>query len=380
MIDVLDAPRAHSHTPAPDAPVPSVPVLPLVSSGDELREGREAAGVGLQAAAEALRLSRAQLQALELEQWDQLPGRPYIRAVLRAYARRLGVDATPLIEKVGGFGEAAVLSPLPDPVAVAESPLEGRDARRARRHAGGARLPAWLSRPLAGHSAGSRRAAVGQVFGSTRLMVAAGALALLLIGGFGAILIGSSDPTSQSSTVQTVAIPSPVGATSGAMTQPAHGSKQEVTGGLPAADRLPAPGGSVLSTVPATIGRAAVIPPIASRDEPAALSSSAGPSPLADDASTHRSAGGAAFPVRLPDDEVIHLHFSKKAWVEIRHKGGEKLLIGEQAANRSITVRGVPPMQVVLGNPRAVQIEFRGQTVDLKSRINGKGVARFTLK
>ena len=84
------------------------------------------------------------------------------------------------------------------------------------------------------------------------------------------------------------------------------------------------------------------------------------------------------FPVKLPPTEPVRLSFNKPVWVEITHKDGERLMFGTQKKAKRVVVDGVPPMQVVLGNPSAVTVEFRGQPVDLSDKTT-KGVARFVL-
>lgn len=68
------------------------------------------------------------LRALELEEWDQLPGPTFVRTFLRTYAEVVGLDAQLLIEeyRVGHEPEPADLAaPLSGPPAAA-----GRERRR----------------------------------------------------------------------------------------------------------------------------------------------------------------------------------------------------------------------------------------------------------
>lgn len=60
--------------------------------GDRLRREREMRGVTLEEISESTKISRRSLQALEDEQFDNLPGGIFNKGFVRAYARYLGID------------------------------------------------------------------------------------------------------------------------------------------------------------------------------------------------------------------------------------------------------------------------------------------------
>jgi hypothetical protein len=66
---------------------------PRTGVGSALRRGREIRGLTLDDAARDTRLRVDQLDALEREDYDVLPGDVYVRASLRTYANYLGIDA-----------------------------------------------------------------------------------------------------------------------------------------------------------------------------------------------------------------------------------------------------------------------------------------------
>lgn len=66
--------------------------------GATLRRAREARGLTLQQAKQALRVHSDYLDALEAEEFDKLPAPVYVRAFLREYARFLGLDPEPLLQ------------------------------------------------------------------------------------------------------------------------------------------------------------------------------------------------------------------------------------------------------------------------------------------
>ncbi|HEY6968159.1 MAG TPA: RodZ domain-containing protein [Candidatus Angelobacter sp.] len=60
--------------------------------GDKLRREREMRGITLSEISESTKISKRWLQALEDEQFDQLPGGVFNRGFVRAYARFLGIN------------------------------------------------------------------------------------------------------------------------------------------------------------------------------------------------------------------------------------------------------------------------------------------------
>jgi len=66
--------------------------------GEQLRRAREARGVSLEAVAEATRISRHHLEALERSELEALPSGPFARGYIEAYTRFLGVDPRPILE------------------------------------------------------------------------------------------------------------------------------------------------------------------------------------------------------------------------------------------------------------------------------------------
>ncbi|HET9154380.1 MAG TPA: helix-turn-helix domain-containing protein [Solirubrobacterales bacterium] len=67
--------------------------------GKKLREARTRKKLSLQAVEEATKIRGRYLQALENDEWDQLPGDIYARAFIRTYGRYLGLDGDRLAEE-----------------------------------------------------------------------------------------------------------------------------------------------------------------------------------------------------------------------------------------------------------------------------------------
>lgn len=69
----------------------------VVRCGAILRAAREKLGLRAEDIATDLRLSTHQIEALEKDDWSELPGTTYARGYLKAYARLLGIDSNELM-------------------------------------------------------------------------------------------------------------------------------------------------------------------------------------------------------------------------------------------------------------------------------------------
>lgn len=83
----------------------TAPRAELLGIGERLRNAREAKGLSLRAVADLTRIRSVYLQALEDEQFSQLPGAVYARGFLRTYADALGLDADRLMDAYPGAFE-----------------------------------------------------------------------------------------------------------------------------------------------------------------------------------------------------------------------------------------------------------------------------------
>ncbi|MDR1646557.1 MAG: DUF4115 domain-containing protein [Zoogloeaceae bacterium] len=65
--------------------------------GEKLRAGREAQGLSVLEAASRLRLGARQIEALEAGEFSRLPGKTFVRSIVRSYANALELDAAQLL-------------------------------------------------------------------------------------------------------------------------------------------------------------------------------------------------------------------------------------------------------------------------------------------
>ncbi len=64
----------------------------MASLGQELRRERELRGISLREIADSTRISLRFLEAIEEDTFDLIPGAFFVRAILRSYARSIGID------------------------------------------------------------------------------------------------------------------------------------------------------------------------------------------------------------------------------------------------------------------------------------------------
>jgi cytoskeleton protein RodZ len=79
-----------------------------IGPGRRLRSEREALGVSVREVADTLNLSITVVQALEDDDYKQLPGAVFIRGYVRAYARLLDLDPVPLLDQLPAAGGRVV--------------------------------------------------------------------------------------------------------------------------------------------------------------------------------------------------------------------------------------------------------------------------------
>jgi cytoskeleton protein RodZ len=80
--------------------------------GRLLRDQREARGFGLEDVEKALRIRRANLEAIEEGRFDKLPGAAYIPAFLRAYATHVGLDPEKVLTAYHLSGPVPIKRPM----------------------------------------------------------------------------------------------------------------------------------------------------------------------------------------------------------------------------------------------------------------------------
>jgi cytoskeleton protein RodZ len=79
----------------------------LVGVGSELKAARESQGLAIDDVAQQLKFAPRQIESLEQEHFDRLPGPTIARGMVRNYARLLKLDPEPLLERMAPKVEKA---------------------------------------------------------------------------------------------------------------------------------------------------------------------------------------------------------------------------------------------------------------------------------
>ena len=317
----MEAHEQAASVPAPDGP------------GARLRAARENAGLSLDQAAQQLKLAPRQVQALEDEDFAQLPGRTFARGFVRNYARLLNLDADGLLAIMPDATQAPALeAPALQATGamIAELPVSERSAPSVAR---------WLI-PLV-------------------LIVCVVAVAgyewyrgRLTPGGESVLprtaKVEPAVDTPRSAAVSTTPLPNPLAAA----------PKEE-----PAAAAAPQATESTSTPTPSAPVPASSIPMAAPSAAPSAAS---------------EPATAPSAPQVPAGSVVLQLSYRGPSWTEIRDHDGTVLILRLVPAGSEQALSGIPPFDVVIGNAAAVRLVYRGAAVDLTPFTRGN-VARLRL-
>lgn len=348
------APEALLRTRAP-VPVEAAPAPDGI--GGTLRARRIARGLSVAEVSGRLKFGVRQIEALEANAWDDLPGGPSLRGLVRNYARMVDIDDEPLVQQLPGNARVA------PPAAAVGNMLTGRSE-----------LPTNSLREWSEPRRGPR---------GWLVLVFVVLLALAAVGYFvgerwlsplGDTL--SSDGTPPAGTGMVEAVPVPSLGEAIVVPTPAIPTVQ---GGETAASPAPA------AVAPAATSPAAGTPPAASATasgQIAAASTAAGtPAPAATNgAAPQVAAPAAAAPAPASTGtSALVVKVTTPSWVEVRGSDGVALLSRTAEAGEELRFDVKAPARVVVGNAGGVEVQWQGNRLDL-ARFQRGNVARLTLE
>ena len=293
--------------------------------GPALAKAREALGLTHEDVAERLRLAPNQVQAIEADDYDHLPGPTYVRGYLRSYAELVGLKPGPVLEAYGHVPAATRVADLANLAPKDELTSQHRHVRLA-----------------------------------TYFMVA------LII----ALAVSWWQGRARHHAPAAVSAPaSAPTATPGAVAVPAS-VRPEVAA---AAHRAAAP--VAVAPVPATAGNPAPRTAPTAIPRPAAPPTPVSMSPVTIHAVSPGAVNG---PAQVGARAQLVLTMMEESWVDVRDAQGNKLLYETVPAGRVVTLDGNAPLKVFLGNAAGVRVVFDGKLFNSAPYLRGQ-VARFTL-
>jgi cytoskeleton protein RodZ len=270
--------------------------------GAELSAARQERGLGLQEVAQQLKFGLRQLEALEADRFDELPGGTFARGMVRSYARLLKIDPDPLLARLAGRFDA------PD----------------------SNQLAARFSQPVPFSDAGRRSTLV--YFGLSLIILA-------VVGG-----VAYQWQRERNAPRQQMAFVKPKAeAPARKAVLPAQPVVEEKK---PQEARKPAPVVEAKTEEKKTEEKKIEEKKVAEKKPSAILAAAAAPA-----SGVHRVV------MRVESDE---------AWLEVTDASGRQLVSSLNPAGAERVVQGRGPFTFVIGNASHVRIEHNGREFDLK--------------
>lgn len=291
---------------------------PALNVGAQLQRARESRGLALAEVAQQLKFAPRQLEALEQDRFDLLPGGTFARGMVRNYARLLKIDPEPLVRSIGERFEAP-------------------DANT---------LAARYSQPVP-FSDSARR--------STFVYLAL-SLGVLAIGG-GVAWQWYHERHRPGAQLARAEAPKRARAS-----QPSPSAEKAER--KPAAPRAAAAPKPAQATAPA---------PVLAPPEPAAKS-------VTETSLLEKAVEMKPLPIAkvAPGVHRLVIRCDEEAWIEVRADDDRALISSLNPAGSERSVRAHGPLNLVIGNAHHVTILHNDQPLDLAPYIKAE-IARFTL-
>lgn len=291
--------------------------------GTRLSEARQAQGLATADVARRLKLSVAQVEALEAGRYHDLPGAIFVRGFIRNYAKLVKLDPDELLQ--------AAADSLPQPAARPEAP-PSQD----------------IPFPTGPKRGWSRFAAV--------IVVLVGLLAVYEF-------FINEPPRTVATAPEAVPAEKPIRKPSQPAKKTAPPAPQP--GAVVPRESQPAPLAEAKSPA---IGSA---PARATSDAPTEIVPAPASPPVVVVSRQER-------PVE-PDEREVRFVFEEDSWVEVRDRHDRVIFYQLNASGTARRVSGLPPLTIVVGNAHGVKVTYDGQPVDL-ARHTKIDVARLTLQ
>jgi cytoskeleton protein RodZ len=316
-----------------------------VTAGMLLRRAREAAGLHAETLAANLKVPVRKLEALEQDQYDQLPDAVFTRALASSVCRTLKLDAKPVLTRLPQSTQVRL---IPD--------TEGINAPfRAPGDGPGPRLVDQMSRPV--------------VLTVGALLVGALVLVFLPYVQSGIEAVSQANrgdpvmpPPGAAATVPSSPVPvETVGApAAGAPSEPASAS-----GAVPTA--------AALMQAPDR-GPSAVAPGAT----PAQADATAVP-PMPAASSVPITTGQVPVTAANNGSGIVAFRTKGQSWVQVSDGSGATVFRKLMESGETAAVNGSLPLSVIIGSVQATEVQVRGQPYNL-APVSKDNVARFQVK
>lgn len=292
------------------------------SVGVLLSDERVRRGISIQQAADYLKLSKKQIEALEKDDYRELPGATFVRGFVRNYAKYLELDPAKLMAMMDESLPPVVQNVNAALLAAQQAEIEAE-----------ADVPASLTSASASMAGNSNASSSGNWW--VWLLVLAG------LGGGGYFAMGGLQ-----------------------MNQAPFAVQEE-------AAQTPAPAPKVEAPVPAE----SVSPNV----EQTTTQSVATAESTNADAQTATTNSNTT--LNLPEGmELLKIVPHRDSWMEVRDSTGERLVYGTQVSGRVREVMGKPPFKLIIGNATEVEVTYKNEVIPMKNHLKKGTTARLELK
>ena len=359
----MDAGTMDANGPAVDDNL-QVEQRPQRDVGRTIAQAREAKGLSQADLAQSLNLDLRIVEQIEAGRYDQAPEPIYVRAYLKSWAGALDLDPETLIQDYDRcyFGHEE-LDLTRGRAGKKLEPMGGTGTvvRRKRSGGGGGRFWLWLLAVVV-------------------LGIVAFIALELLPKPLSSLLGGSGSTPSNQQTILPLTESKPAGsadATSGpsALPPPQNGGATDSAASALPNKPLPA----LADNSPSRVAQATGTPLTG-------VSASAdAPKPeQATSASANEATGSSSVDTNLPSpaataDNLVIKAQGSDCWVEVKNADGTRLMYDVLKSGSERRFGGKGPFSVVLGNPQAVEVLWKGKPVQLGSGNATTGVVRVTV-
>lgn len=343
--------------------------------GAQLQQRREALGLSLQQAAAQLNLKAAVIEKLESQQWDPQVGPTFIRGYLRQYCRLLKLDESMLLAE---FDQLLAAMPAATPMH-SFSKKTSRDAAESRFML----ATYFLLVLLIGlflvwfwqtHMLNSQPVSMLPELDQVQTVATADAGTQRPVANTAA----SSEVSGDASVATALQLPAE-GNTVAAPQLQAQQAAEVVTAETTVASGPDSPA-AALPQAENTATEASPVRPVTASDVTSVL-----PEQIKVQPAETQVAEKTVPAVALAGNQTtagaeisLQLQFSAQCWVAVTDATGRRLAYSMQNSAQVLTVTGVPPLHVTLGDPAAVTANVRGNPIDLSGYKQGQ-VARLTI-
>ena len=366
--------------PAEAAATPAVSDWP--SPGQKLKKHREELGLSHNRVADALHMTAHYVKALETDQYDKLPGKTFVKGYFRAYAKLLDVDVEEVMTCYERYVSALEESEETEAKVIRAKKAYDQNMRWMICAALIIVMVIGVSWWYSSHKSSSATMAASPPANVARAETAASPVAPRVT--------AQSQAEQANAAMTLIATLDQADLVERAATAPEGDGEDSLdAAGVVAASAAQAAGTDLAVAMTENDLEAPVSAPDAIEASPVTVAADA----MAEDVTTP-----GLTPAGLPDDTIVELadsrqvnlesegndllqvHFSGASWIEVDNGENTRLYNDMLSNGDDLTIRGMAPFNVLVGDANMVDMTFNSRAVDLTPRMRTDHSARIILE